>query len=163
MFLNFCKIPNEAILYDLYPYIWDLKEVVLALDSYVHWLSDSITANLSLENVQRNHGPEFPLTMIPAISDYTEPWHINYLGGLTVALHRLLPFKGGYLFLDQAPDKPSNNIIKIRPYSVADKVSPNRISFPLVLYFFYLFFFIFFFYFFYFLSCCSKDRVGILS
>lgn len=122
LFENFCKIPNEAILYDLYPYVWDLKEVVLALDTYVHWLSDSITANLSIENIVRSHSSmNLNFNKLPILNDYIEPWHVKYLGGLTAALHRLLPFQGGYTYLGRAPDVPSNNVMRIRTFNSSDK------------------------------------------
>ena len=38
MFIRLSDTPNRAVLYDLYPYIWDVKEVVLLLDSFVNWL-----------------------------------------------------------------------------------------------------------------------------
>ena len=38
MFIRLSDTPNRAILYDLFPYIWDVKEVVLLLDSFVNWL-----------------------------------------------------------------------------------------------------------------------------
>lgn len=122
LFENFCKIPNEAILYDLYPYLWDLKEVVLCVNSYIHWLSDSINSNLSIEVIRGIH-KQMDVSLIdpPIHREYTEPWHIRYLGGLTVALHKLLPFKGGYMYLDFAPDTPSNKVIRSRSYSASDK------------------------------------------
>ncbi len=40
MFIRLSDTPNRAILYDLYPYIWDVKEVVLLLDSFVNWLGE---------------------------------------------------------------------------------------------------------------------------
>ena len=46
-----------------------------------------------------------------------------YLGGLTLSLHNMMPFKGGYLFLDSAPDTPRNDTVQIRCYSNADRVS----------------------------------------
>lgn len=67
----------------------------------------------------------------PLHSDYTEPWHIRYLGGLTVALHKLLPFSGGYMYLDFSPDTPSNKIIRSRSYTPADKVCFKALTFYL--------------------------------
>lgn len=122
LFKSFCKIPNEAILYDLYPYIWDLKEVVSALDSYIHWLSDSITCNMSCEQVKKSHsGLNMAINKLPILNEYVEPWHVRYIGGLTGALHRILPFQGGYVYLAHPPDVPSNVILKTRPYNSIDK------------------------------------------
>ena len=41
MFIRLSDTPNRAVLYDLYPYIWDVKEVVLLLDSFINWLGKS--------------------------------------------------------------------------------------------------------------------------
>ena len=38
MFLKFNDIPNRRILQQLYPYIYDLKESVNMLSSFVKWL-----------------------------------------------------------------------------------------------------------------------------
>lgn len=37
--LTFCK--NRSLLYDLYPYVWDVKGVISLLNSYVKWLGMS--------------------------------------------------------------------------------------------------------------------------
>lgn len=129
LFKNFCKIPNEAILYDLYPYLWDLKEVTSALDSYVHWLSDSITSNMSVEQIKRSHsGLNMAINKLPVLNEYIEPWHVKYLGGLTGALHRLLPFQGGYIYLGHAPDIPSNIVLKTRAFCPSDKDTLYRFN-----------------------------------
>ena len=38
MFVRLVETPNRALLYDLYPYVWDIKEVVQLLDTFVTWL-----------------------------------------------------------------------------------------------------------------------------
>lgn len=124
LFINFSKIPNEAILYDLYPYVWDLKEVVSALHSYVHWLSDSIPCNLSIEKIKQSHNVlNSAINNLPVMNDYIEPWHIRYLGGLTGALHRMLPFQGGFVYLGHAPDVPSTSVLTTRCFASSDKVN----------------------------------------
>jgi len=129
LFTNFSKIPNEAILYDLYPYIWDVKEVVSALESYVHWLSDSIACNLSIDTIKRSHnGLNIAINKLPIMNEFVEPWHIRYIGGLTGALHRMLPFQGGYIYLGQAPDIPTSAVLKTRSYSPSDKDSLYRFN-----------------------------------
>ncbi|PIK33338.1 hypothetical protein BSL78_29847 [Apostichopus japonicus] len=51
-FLDFCKsvkrmhkrllhIPNRSLLYDLYPYIWDIEGIISMVGSYVKWLGTS--------------------------------------------------------------------------------------------------------------------------
>lgn len=119
LFELFCRIPNEAILYDLYPYLWDLKEVLLSLDTFVHWLANANLSSIKLHTdvLQQDYTKYAGHVM----SDYIEPWHALYLGGLTIALFKLLPFKGGYLFLDEAPDRPVCDLMHVRPYSKIDK------------------------------------------
>jgi len=39
MFVRFTETPNRALLYDMYPYIWDIKESVLLLDTFINWLN----------------------------------------------------------------------------------------------------------------------------
>ncbi|KXJ25366.1 Protein O-GlcNAcase [Exaiptasia diaphana] len=39
MFVRFSETPNRALLYDMYPYIWDVKESVLLLDTFINWLN----------------------------------------------------------------------------------------------------------------------------
>jgi len=120
MFQLFCLIPNEAILYDLYPYLWDLKEVLLSLDTFVHWLAKgNLTPGTKLQPTLLY--PDYINYSSHATSDYVEPWHVMYLGGLTVALYKLLPFKGGYHFLDEAPERPTNDMLHVRPYTESDK------------------------------------------
>lgn len=36
--LTFCK--NRSLLYDLYPYVWDIKGVISLLNSYVKWIGE---------------------------------------------------------------------------------------------------------------------------
>ena len=38
MFVRLAETPNRALLYDLYPYVWDVKEIVLLLDTFITWL-----------------------------------------------------------------------------------------------------------------------------
>jgi hypothetical protein len=32
------KIPNRSLLYDLYPYMWDMRGVLCLLNSFIKWL-----------------------------------------------------------------------------------------------------------------------------
>ena len=42
---RFCYIPNRALVYDLFPYLWDMKEMLLIVHSFVRWLGMLATQN----------------------------------------------------------------------------------------------------------------------
>ncbi|XP_054167405.1 protein O-GlcNAcase-like isoform X2 [Oppia nitens] len=98
--LTFCK--NRSLLYDLYPYVWDIKGVISLLNSYVKWLGFS-----------KGYREAFQ-------SGDQEPW--VFRGGLTAELQRLLPVETvSDLFLYKAPESPSSQIYTIRPYLPNDE------------------------------------------
>ena len=124
LFTKLSNIPNESILFDLYPYVWDVKEVVLALHSYVIWLATSSTHETTISNAtddQDFSSDDLSVTDF-IVDDYIEAWHATYIGGVTLAMLRLLPFNGGFGFLDCAPDCPSSDIFYMRPFLDNDKV-----------------------------------------
>lgn len=38
MFMRLSNSANRTILYDLYPYIWDIKSIISMVKSFVQWL-----------------------------------------------------------------------------------------------------------------------------
>lgn len=95
-------VPNRAVLYDLYPYLWDIKGVISLLNSYVKWIGFS-----------KGYKEAF-------ISGEQEPW--LFRGGLTAELQRLLPLESvSDLFLYKPPESPSNKTYTIRPYLPSDE------------------------------------------
>jgi len=66
MFVRLTETSNRALLYDLYPYVWDVKEVLQLLDTFVNWLS---TKNKRKKQKGQSFYPEDP-----------EPW--VFRGGL---------------------------------------------------------------------------------
>ncbi|CAG2170294.1 unnamed protein product, partial [Oppiella nova] len=122
--LTFCK--NRSLLYDLYPYVWDIKGVISLLNSYVKWLALGRVPTSAL--IQ-------PIGFIPPAftwfskgyrdafqSGEQEPW--VFRGGLTGELQRLLPVETvSDLFLYKAPESPSSQIYTIRPYLQSDETS----------------------------------------
>lgn len=52
MRLTFC--PNRSLLYDLYPYIWDIKGVVSMLNSYVKWIGKFFSITFLLNYIIYN-------------------------------------------------------------------------------------------------------------
>ncbi|XP_068710020.1 protein O-GlcNAcase-like [Montipora foliosa] len=108
MFVRLTETSNRALLYDLYPYVWDVKEVLLLLDTFVNWLS---TKNKRKKQKGQSFFPEDP-----------EPW--VFRGGLCGELQRLLPIDGGHeVFNLRAPDIPTTCIYTIRPYQLEDEKS----------------------------------------
>ena len=57
MFLRLTETSNRALLYDLYPYVWDVKEVLQLLDTFVSWLS---TKNKKKKQKEQSFFPEDP-------------------------------------------------------------------------------------------------------
>jgi len=123
LFTKLSSIPNESVLFDLYPYIWDVKEVVLTLHSYVIWMATSHINGTPIPSLPRDQ--DFSNDDISVadfiVDDFIEAWHPTYIGGVTVAMLRLLPFNGGFGFLDYAPDFPSSDLFHVRPFLDSDK------------------------------------------
>ncbi|XP_054709720.1 protein O-GlcNAcase-like [Uloborus diversus] len=114
MRLTFC--PNRSLLYDLYPYVWDIKGVISMLNSYLKWIA--------------LRGVPVPVTSLMAsplscykeafMSGDQEPW--VYVGGLTSELQHLLPLESvNDLFLYKSPETPNSRIYTIRPYLPSDE------------------------------------------
>nr|CAG4636800.1 EOG090X01OH [Ceriodaphnia reticulata]SVE72785.1 EOG090X01OH [Ceriodaphnia reticulata] len=103
LFTRLTYINNRELLYELYPYVWDMRGVVALLNSYVKWLSF-------------NQGSK------PFLSGEQEPW--VFRGGLAADLQRLLPLESvNDLFLYKTPETPTRQVYTIRPYLASDERS----------------------------------------
>ncbi|RLW08957.1 hypothetical protein DV515_00003073 [Chloebia gouldiae] len=93
---------SRALLYDLHPYLWDLRNVLLAASAFVLWLGcQSITAPMLL-------GRD------------AEPWARR--GGLFGELQALLPVGNSCdLFYHPPPLFPSSQLYLLRPLLPLDK------------------------------------------
>ncbi|GFU50210.1 protein O-GlcNAcase [Trichonephila clavipes] len=118
MRLTFC--PNRSLLYDLYPYIWDIKGVVSMLNSYLKWIALR-RVPLPVSSLMSSPFTWFSKGYKESfMSGEQEPW--VFLGGLTAELQHLLPLESGNdLFLYKPPETPNNKIYTIRPYLPADE------------------------------------------
>lgn len=114
-------VPNRALLYDFYPYIWDIKGVISLLNSYVKWIalgdvpcsSTMAFASPSFTWFSKGYKEAF-------ISGEQEPW--LFRGGLTAELQRMLPLESvSDLFLYKPPESPSSKTYTIRPYLPSDE------------------------------------------
>ncbi|XP_063237337.1 protein O-GlcNAcase isoform X2 [Bacillus rossius redtenbacheri] len=102
LFQHLTYVPNRELLYDLYPYVWDMRGVISLLNSYIKWLGFS-----------KGWKETF-------MSGEQEPW--VFRGGLTADLQRLIPVDSGNdLFVYKPPDVPSSKIYTIRPYLPSDE------------------------------------------
>uniref|UniRef100_F6V549 GH84 domain-containing protein n=1 Tax=Ciona intestinalis TaxID=7719 RepID=F6V549_CIOIN len=102
VFNKICMCPNRALLYDLFPYLWDLKGVVTMLRSYVKWLGPTSTFGWV--------GPD------------PEPW--VFRGGLSGEFQRLLPISSAFdLFCQTLPRSPQVSTYIVRPYVPTDEES----------------------------------------
>uniref|UniRef100_A0A4W6CFS6 Protein O-GlcNAcase n=1 Tax=Lates calcarifer TaxID=8187 RepID=A0A4W6CFS6_LATCA len=108
MFTRLSNSANRTILYDLYPYIWDIKSIISMVKSFVQWLGCR-----SQSSAQFLRGDQ-------------EPW--AFRGGLAGEFQRLLPIDGANdLFYQPPPSMPTSKIYSIRPYFPKDEVAVYKI------------------------------------
>ncbi|XP_044155095.1 protein O-GlcNAcase [Bufo gargarizans] len=108
MFTRLSNCPNRTILYDLYPYVWDIKSIISMVKSFVQWLG-----------CRSQSSAQF-------LSGDQEPW--AFRGGLAGEFQRLLPIEGANdLFFQPPPLTPTSKIYTIRPYYPKDESSVYRI------------------------------------
>uniref|UniRef100_A0A8C7QNP6 protein O-GlcNAcase n=1 Tax=Oncorhynchus mykiss TaxID=8022 RepID=A0A8C7QNP6_ONCMY len=96
MFTRLSNSANRTILYDLYPYIWDIKSIMSMVKSFVQWLGCRSQATAQF------------------LSGDQEPW--AFRGGLAGEFQRFLPIDGANdLFFQPPPALPTSKIYSIRP------------------------------------------------
>ncbi|RXM99512.1 Protein O-GlcNAcase [Acipenser ruthenus] len=108
MFTRLSNSANRTILYDLYPYIWDIKSIISMVKSFVQWLG-----------CRSQSSAQF-------LSGDQEPW--AFRGGLAGEFQRLLPIDGANdLFYQPPPAMPTSKIYSIRPYFPEDEPAVYKI------------------------------------
>ncbi|XP_069034812.1 protein O-GlcNAcase [Lepisosteus oculatus] len=118
---------NRAVLYDLYPYVWDLRNTVLVTKAFVSWLDGRVLNDNYPFGSWRNC---FYWCRTNASVDLlgveSEPW--VFKGGLSGEFQMLLPTgTNNDLFSHPPPLFPSSRLYNIRPYQTKDKVELYRI------------------------------------
>uniref|UniRef100_A0A8C6KD79 protein O-GlcNAcase n=1 Tax=Nothobranchius furzeri TaxID=105023 RepID=A0A8C6KD79_NOTFU len=97
---------NRAVLYDLYPYVWDLRNTALVAKAFICWLGKDtcrVFTSLDLSGVD------------------SEPW--AFKGGVSGEVQMLLPIgSSSELFTHPPPLFPTSRLYNIRPYHSKDKV-----------------------------------------
>ncbi|XP_037116418.1 LOW QUALITY PROTEIN: protein O-GlcNAcase-like [Syngnathus acus] len=119
---------NRAVLYDLYPYVWDLRNMALVAKAFVCWLDGRILNDSATLASWRNC---FQLCGKTAgtelLGEESEPW--AFKGGVSGEVQMLLPGGGGSsseLFTHPPPLFPTSRLYNIRPYHSKDKVELYR-------------------------------------
>ncbi|XP_035771315.1 protein O-GlcNAcase isoform X2 [Neolamprologus brichardi] len=126
MFTRLSNTANRTILYDLYPYLWDIKSIISMVKSFVQWLDGRI------------HSTSFYCYWIDSgrwcrsqssaqfLRGDQEPW--AFRGGLAGEFQRLLPIDGANdLFYQPPPSLPTSKIYTIRPYFPKDETAVYKI------------------------------------
>ncbi|XP_047208532.1 protein O-GlcNAcase isoform X2 [Girardinichthys multiradiatus] len=108
MFTRLSNTANRTILFDLYPYIWDIKSILAMVKSFVLWLG-----------CRSQSSAQFP-------KGEQEAW--AFRGGLAGEFQRLLPIEGANdLFYQPPPSLPTSKIYTIRPYYPKDEAAVYKI------------------------------------
>lgn len=119
---RFTYIPNRCLLYDLYPYIWDIRGVITLMNSYVKWLALGHVPQTGASFVQGSYTWFTTGWKEAFMNGEQEPW--VFRGGLTAELQRLLPLENvNDLYMWKAPDVPTTRTYTIRPYLPGDQAA----------------------------------------
>ncbi|XP_043568867.1 protein O-GlcNAcase isoform X3 [Chiloscyllium plagiosum] len=126
MFTRLANCENRSILYDLYPYVWDIKGVVSMVKSFVQWLDGRILStsyySCGIDNARWCRSQ----SSAQFLSGDQEPW--AFRGGLAGEFQRLLPIEGANdLFYQPPPAMPTSKVYTIRPYFPKDEASVYKI------------------------------------
>ncbi|CAL4060621.1 unnamed protein product [Meganyctiphanes norvegica] len=114
------KVKNRSLLYELYPYVWDMRGVICLLNSFVEWLALGQVSTLVSNYVHGNYTWFSKGWREAFMSGDQEPW--VFRGGLTAELQRLIPVDASNdLFVYRTPDVPLSRNYIIRPYLAEDK------------------------------------------
>ncbi|KAK5602228.1 hypothetical protein CRENBAI_015047 [Crenichthys baileyi] len=117
---------NRAVLYDLYPYVWDLRNTALVAKAFICWLDGRVLSDSSSLATWRNcfHWCG-KTTGADLLGVDPEPW--VFKGGVSGEVQMLLPIgSSSELFTHPPPLFPTSRLYNIRPYHSKDKVELYR-------------------------------------
>ncbi|XP_053717046.1 protein O-GlcNAcase [Synchiropus splendidus] len=117
---------NRAVLYDLYPYVWDLRNTALVAKAFIYWLDGRVLSDSATMGSWRNcfHWCG-KATGAELLGGDSEPW--VFKGGVSGEVQMLLPIGGNSeLFTHPPPLFPTSRLYNIRPYHSKDKVELYR-------------------------------------
>ncbi|KAJ8404940.1 hypothetical protein AAFF_G00333270 [Aldrovandia affinis] len=106
MFTRVCNSANRGLVYDLYPYILEIKSITSVAKQFVKWLGSQTECSAQF------------------LGGDQEPF--SFKGGITGEFQRMLPNDGAHdLFRQPAPAPKSYSV---RPYFPKDQAAVNKIS-----------------------------------
>ncbi|XP_034424599.1 protein O-GlcNAcase isoform X1 [Hippoglossus hippoglossus] len=117
---------NRAVLYDLYPYVWDLRNTALVAKAFICWLDGRVLSDSSTLGSWKNCFHWCGKTTgadLPGVE--SEPW--AFKGGVSGEVQMLLPIgSSSDLFTHPPPLFPTSRLYNVRPYHTKDKVELYR-------------------------------------
>ncbi|XP_061921156.1 protein O-GlcNAcase [Entelurus aequoreus] len=117
---------NRAVLYDLYPYVWDLRNMALVAKAFVCWLDGRVLNDSTTMASWRNCFHWCGMASVgDDLGEEAEPW--VFKGGVSGEVQMLLPIgSSSELFTHPPPLFPTSRLYNIRPYHSKDKVELYR-------------------------------------
>ncbi|XP_034532920.1 protein O-GlcNAcase isoform X2 [Notolabrus celidotus] len=118
---------NRAVLYDLYPYVWDLRNTALVAKAFICWLDGRVLSDGSSLGTWRNCFHWCGKSTGADLQGIeSEPW--VFKGGVSGEVQMLLPIGScSELFTHPPPLFPTSRLYNIRPFQSKDKVELYRI------------------------------------
>ncbi|XP_027761100.1 protein O-GlcNAcase-like isoform X2 [Empidonax traillii] len=118
---RFVSAASRALLYDLHPYLWDIRNMLLAASAFVLWLDGHLLCDPGPKGTWGNcFGWCQSITAPISLGRDAEPWVRR--GGLFGELQALLPVGNSYdLFYHPPPLFPSSQMYLLRPLLPLDK------------------------------------------
>jgi len=114
------EIPNQAICYYFYPYLWDLLSVLQVCNSFVRWLGLGQQTNITGCQQQGHYTWMNKEYRESFLSGDMEPW--CFQGGLQAEFQRMLPISTAHdLLYIRHPDVILKRTLKYRPYKLSDE------------------------------------------
>ncbi|XP_075355441.1 protein O-GlcNAcase-like [Mycteria americana] len=118
---HFVSSAGRALLYDLHPYLWDIRNILLAASAFVLWLDGHLLCNPDPKGIWAScFGWCQSITAPMLLGGDAEPWARR--GGLFGELQALLPVGNSCdLFYHPPPLFPSSQLYLLRPLLPLDK------------------------------------------
>ncbi|XP_014118746.1 PREDICTED: protein O-GlcNAcase-like isoform X2 [Pseudopodoces humilis] len=118
---RFVSTAGRALLYDLHPYLWDIRNMLLAASAFILWLDGHLLCDPDPKGTWGNCFGWCQSITAPILPGRdTEPWARR--GGLFGELQALLPVGNSCdLFYHPPPLFPSSQLYLLRPLLPLDK------------------------------------------